>query len=316
MNTVNAIEALRYSIDKELIPLIGNKCALYDVPYYKNIGDILIWEGELSFLKKNNIEILDMADYHTYTKRIFSKEVTILFQGGGNLGDLYHEHVDLLLRLVEDYPDNRIIVFSQTIKYYDNGSFLKDFSILSAHKDLHVVARDYKSLEAIKNIKNIHAHVLPDMAFYIDIIKLRSKVNLNATKKLYIKRNDVEMSESYDDSTFDRVSDWPCFEKKIMYSTLRNTLYDRAFRFFPFLRPIIRESWKKYAYNTFREHMINEGLNFLSPYGTVMSERLHGCILAILLNRKVVVVNNSYGKNLDFYDAWLKKFDNVTMLNR
>ena len=47
-----------------------------------------------------------------------------------------------------------------------------------------------------------------------------------------------------------------------------------------------------------------------------MSECLHGCILAILLNRKVVVVNNSYGKNLDSYDAWLKKFDNVTMLNR
>lgn len=29
--------------------VIGRKCILLDVPYYHNIGDVLIWKGEMSF---------------------------------------------------------------------------------------------------------------------------------------------------------------------------------------------------------------------------------------------------------------------------
>ena len=69
MNNEEGIKELKSLISKTLLPLIGKQCVLYDVPFYKNIGDVLIWQGELSFLSENHIEILDFADYHTYVKK-------------------------------------------------------------------------------------------------------------------------------------------------------------------------------------------------------------------------------------------------------
>lgn len=49
MNNEEGIKELKSLISKTLLPLIGKQCVLYDVPFYKNIGDVLIWQGELSF---------------------------------------------------------------------------------------------------------------------------------------------------------------------------------------------------------------------------------------------------------------------------
>ena len=57
MNNEEGIKELKSLISKTLLPLIGKQCVLYDVPFYKNIGDVLIWQGELSFLSENHIEI-------------------------------------------------------------------------------------------------------------------------------------------------------------------------------------------------------------------------------------------------------------------
>ena len=51
MTCEEKIWELRQIIEEQLTPLINNDYVLYDLPYYSNIGDLLIWEGELSFLK-------------------------------------------------------------------------------------------------------------------------------------------------------------------------------------------------------------------------------------------------------------------------
>lgn len=313
MNNEEGIKVLKSLISKTLLPLIGKKCALYDVPFYKNIGDVLIWQGELSFLSENNIEILDFADYHTYVKKNLPVDVTIFFQGGGNIGDLYHEHVEMLLQLVRDFPKNRIIVFSQTVFYWDRDMLCHDFEVLRNHGNLFFCARDYNSYEIVKPFLKDKALVLPDMAFYIDKGFLSQWAKVESLDALYIRRNDIEAKPSTLVNSFNTITDWPCFEHKFKASNLVNTLYDRLFRYFPFMRCILRGIWKTYAHNHFRLLMIKDGVSFISPFRKVASERLHGCILSILLGKKVVVVNNSYGKNKSFYEAWLKNFDDVEL---
>lgn len=313
MNNIEGVKYLKGLISKTLLPLIGKKCVLYDVPFYKNIGDVLIWQGELSFLAENNIEILDYANYHTYVKKDISNDVTILFQGGGNIGDLYHEHTDMLLRLIKDFPNNRIIVFSQTVYYKNPELFEKDFNLIASHKDIYFCARDHSVLELIKPKLGNRAIALPDMAFCINEKKLNIWKKATVKQSLYIRRNDVEAGEVADTNGYTTVTDWPCFEKKFKCSIIGNTLFDRCYKYMPFAHKYIREPWKKYAYNTFRNLMIRDGVVFISPYKEVISERLHGCILSILLNKKVTVVNNSYGKNLNFYNSWLKDFDDVKL---
>lgn len=315
MNNKEGANRLNHIISETIGPLIGSKCALYDTPFYKNIGDVLIWQGELSFLEENNIDILDFADYHTYIYKGFSEDVTILFQGGGNIGDLYHEHTDMLLRLVDDYPNNRIIVFSQTVHYQDNNLFINDFKKLARHKDLFFCARDYEVYNRIKPIIGEKALCLPDMAFCINPNFLQQWALPEYDKYLYIKRNDVEAGKSGNISAYNKVSDWPCFETKFLWSNVGNTLFDRSFKYMPFFQSYIRDPWKSYAKNRFKNLMIKDGVEFISPFRNVTSERLHGCILSILLGKKVTVVNNSYGKNLNFYNSWLKDFENVSLLN-
>ena len=50
MDVQTKILQLRNNIAQSLKMVIGRKCILLDVPYYHNIGDVLIWKGEMSFL--------------------------------------------------------------------------------------------------------------------------------------------------------------------------------------------------------------------------------------------------------------------------
>ena len=313
MNSIEGIEKLKGQIYSALSPLVGERCALYDVPFYKNIGDVLIWQGELDFLEDNGVSIVDFADYHTYVPKALFEDVNILFQGGGNTGDLYREHTEFLLRLINDFPHNRIIVFSQTV-FYNNEDLLRHgFEQMASHSDLYFCARDKKSFDTIVPFLGDHAFLLPDLAFCISPAYLKQWQLPCTSGSLYIKRNDIEARISTIDESFDTISDWPCFEHKIMFSNIGNTLYDRTFRYLPFLRNSILNPWKEYAFMKFRPLMIKDGVEFISPYKKIVSERLHGCILSILLGKEVAVVNNSYGKNLAFYKTWLKEFDNVKL---
>ena len=60
--------------------------------------------------------------------------------------------------------------------------------------------------------------------------------------------------------------------------------------------------------------MLMEGVKFISPYKNVETERLHGCILSILLDKTIVLYDNSYGKNKSFYETWLSDLDSVKLL--
>ena len=52
----------------------------------------------------------------------------------------------------------------------------------------------------------------------------------------------------------------------------------------------------------------------LGAYKTIYTTRLHAAILGALLGKKVVFMDNSYGKNRGFYETWLKDCDAVKMM--
>lgn len=59
--------------------------------------------------------------------------------------------------------------------------------------------------------------------------------------------------------------------------------------------------------------MIKEGVEFISPYKEIETTRLHGCILSILLDKNIILCDNSYGKNRNFYDTWLNDIDTLSL---
>ncbi|MNF10991.1 putative pyruvyl transferase EpsO [compost metagenome] len=57
-----------------------------------------------------------------------------------------------------------------------------------------------------------------------------------------------------------------------------------------------------------------KGISFINKYDKVVTTRLHGLILSILLNKEVYMLDNSYGKCKRFHDVWLKDFTGIELL--
>ncbi len=107
MNFSGKVAFLRDLIVNTLTPLISDSYVLWDLPYYTNIGDILIWEGTENFLKQLSSQCISKCSYQTFSYKPLPKDTTILLQGGGNFGDLWRVHQEFRLKIVELYPDNK-----------------------------------------------------------------------------------------------------------------------------------------------------------------------------------------------------------------
>ena len=68
------IEFLQGLIEKTLISLIASDYWLLNVPYHGNVGDGLIWQGELDFLKKFSFKCKGSTSYESPIPSSIKKE--------------------------------------------------------------------------------------------------------------------------------------------------------------------------------------------------------------------------------------------------
>lgn len=312
MKATEKISQLKKIIAELLTPLINSDYVLLDVPYYTNIGDTLIWEGTREFLKTLPHKCLYTASVETYKYRPLPKNTVILLQGGGNFGDLWRRHQELRQTVIKSYPNNRIIILPQTVFYNNNSVFAEDAKILNSHKDLHICARDAKSLEYLKKALTCNLLLVPDMAFCISKRTLNKYRKEETEKALFLKRNDPELCEynfaSYIKETGEQLhtGDWPTMEQQFKTKNYLDKLLwhkERLGRI-----PDIYADW------IFRPHQVKKGIEFVSQYKKVYTTRLHVAILSVLLDKKIVFFDNSYGKNRSFYEIWLKDVEKLTFV--
>lgn len=168
MNFSGKVAFLRDLIVNTLTPLISDSYVLWDLPYYTNIGDILIWEGTENFLKQLSSQCISKCSYQTFSYKPLPKDTTILLQGGGNFGDLWRVHQEFRLKIVELYPDNKIIILPQSVHYQDTKILERDAELMGKHSNLTICVRDTKSWDILGSYfyKN-NLLLLPDMAFCI-----------------------------------------------------------------------------------------------------------------------------------------------------
>src|SRR5690606_22036230 len=147
MNARALKEKLHSIIESKLSPLIDHDYVYWDLPYYINVGDVLIWQGTRDFLSKISYKALDFGNPTTANFKDFSIETIILLQGGGNFGDIYGASQSFRKKVVEKYPNNKIIVLPQTIYFEDKANEEKDLLLFSKHENLYLCVRDQPSYE-------------------------------------------------------------------------------------------------------------------------------------------------------------------------
>lgn len=293
----------------EILGEVNSDYIFLDLPYYSNIGDTLIWKGTEEMLSKTHHKCLLRASCQTFQFQTIDESIVILLQGGGNWGDLYSPHNIFRKKVVESYPNNRIIILPQTIYYEGARNARADAAVFRKHKHLTICVRDKYSYRFLKTFRfGNDIRLMPDMAFCIDKEELTQMSLPSIHKDLIFKRIDKErtsvesymmLSENYD------VSDWPFYEEK-----------DEQMEHLEAL--IKEEKWSEadeYAVKVYMPQRVRTGVELISRYDKVISNRLHGAILAALLGKEVYIVDNSYGKNSQYYNAWLKDMPNVHLVS-
>lgn len=103
------------------------------------------------------------------------KDDVIFLHGGGNFGDLYRTEMKLRSHILRHFPNNKFIIFPQTINYRNTSLIETDLPDYTRIRDLTIMTRSAESFEFAKNkmFKNQTTKIIlvPDMAFMIGPIE-------------------------------------------------------------------------------------------------------------------------------------------------
>ena len=300
------IKELKEIIQSSLSPIINHNYILIDIPYHPNIGDILIWQGEMDFLSTLPYKCIRMSSNAWRGGNLNSSD-NILLHGGGNFGDLYREMQEYRLFITEKFPNNRIIMFPQSIWYNDSSLIKKDAKIFSKHPDLHLCARDQWSYDFLKKYFSNNIYLIPDLAFFIKEERFKNYINSSNTNKhlyFFIKNKEI--------------GDWPLYgQRNISWSIIHKLL--KISKTLWITSPKIGDNSMKiidqYCTSILMPKLVTRGIEWLSQYDTVTPTRLHGLILSVLLNKNITYIDNISGKLSAFANTWLSDLDNLSPYN-
>lgn len=311
MNRIDIKQQLQNVIEKQLLPLIDRDYYLLELPYYPNIGDTLIWQGELDFLRKVPFRCKGMHAIDTYHNPKIEEGSLILFQGGGNFGDIYNNHHDFKMDVMKNNPTCKFIFFPQTVWFENIENLHKCARFMSNYKAV-ICARDSSSYEILENNFSNEILLLPDMAFCIEMDYWTCKKKEGST--LLLERQDQELKKSKSIELLKNeikdlhVNDWPTMQHEITFMT-------------KVMQKIKSMKWTSgkvtdwFVYHIYRPYLIRTGIHFLNKYDTVYSTRLHAGILSILLDKECIFLDNSYGKNSSFYNTWLSNCNGINLMS-
>ncbi|MFB5761814.1 polysaccharide pyruvyl transferase family protein [Paenibacillus medicaginis] len=285
----------------EVVPP-GSEVIYADYPVYNNGGDLLIMKGTEKFFHDYNIKVRARYSEMNFPDKLSVPDNCIIIcQGGGNFGDLYANHQQMREKIVRCFPSHRIVVLPQTIHFENERKADMTAALFNNHPDLHLFVRDMRSYDfAMAKFHNCRVRLCPDMAHQLWPLQPASRP---AKDVLYFLRTDSEtfagqqhIDKEADDSN--RL-DW---ETLFTPSEVRGILYFQKFysldKKLGGLLPV-RSFWYKYT-----DYLMNRAINLFSSYREVRTSRLHGHILSCLLDMPNVVIDNSYGKNSQYYEVW------------
>lgn len=308
---VNLMKSLIKKHDRIVEIIAGKSIQYIDVPMYMNIGDHLIAHGTFKFFENNGITLKRASGIDWFRLSWIDDSDVLVFGGGGNFGDLYPKLHHARMRLVKEalVKGKTVIVLPQSLWYQNEENRIKDEMLVNAHPNFHLFTRDIQSFGIAKTIsKNVY--LTPDMAHHLyDDLSAFSKDIKPTSDVLYFLRKDKEISQSQ--LIAGKSYDWDDVLKMTdfadgMYQTFK--FYKRLWRFhLSFIDPKLN-LWREKSWR-----LVLTGAQLFSTSETIVTDRLHGMILAALLNRNVSILDNSYHKVSNYKNMWFDTDSTISL---
>lgn len=295
-----------------------NDVVFVDFPLYYNVGDLLILAGTINFFKNNSINVklyLSTSNFNDINiNKVITKNTTIICQGGGNFGDIYDIHQNLREDIVKKFPENRIIILPQTAFFNKNDNKEKSKKIFKEHNNVIMFARDEVTYKIFTEFTK-YTYLIPDMAheLYGDLPKSKKNKNI-----LYFLRKDVE-KRPIQAEIEETIKGYDCFDwddlisikdKRILSFIYRLIQINRILKLNS-LNNLIFKIWYKHAYS-----LVFKMSKVFSSYESIVTSRLHGHILSCLVDVPSSIIDNSYGKNTEYYKVWTKDLEITSVVDK
>ena len=280
---------------------------LLDYPNNTNVGDSLIWLGEIAYLESRGFTpsyVCDIKNYSaTQIKKVLNKNSIILMHGGGNFGTLWTEIHSFRLQVLRDFPHVPIVQLPQSIHFNDSAKITEIAEAIKKQGNYTLLARSQPSYLFAQKHFEAKIHLCPDMAFFIGPVDSQQKPIFD---RFILARTDHEKSSecltesiwSLQDITFE-IADWlhASWQERFLHKIEIHTYSLRKF-----LDPnnkLLLILWGQLSHLRFKR-----GVYLLSKGRVIVTDRLHAHVLSILLNKPHVVLDNIYGKIGNFYKTW------------
>lgn len=290
----------------QLIPADA-EIILLDYPNTTNVGDSLIWLGEIAYLKSRKLNIRYVCDVENYdllaVQKVLNKKSIVLMHGGGNFGTVWKKIHDFRLKVLRDLPGIPIIQLPQTIYFDDELKLAEMRGAIAKQGNYTLLARSQPSYEIAKKNFDTTIYLCPDMAFFIGHVPQNQPA---IVQRYILARTDIESSgelmkypvQLSADITYE-VDDWlePSLIERMLYRLEMHTTLLRKW-FDPSNLFLMR------AWNCLSNQRLKRGVRMLSRGQVVVTDRLHVHILSILLKKPHVLIDNNYGKLKVFYQTW------------
>ena len=289
----------------------GTQVALLDTPRHRNLGDSLIWLGELDYFDNLGLHVSyhsDLGRYNLSEVKDAGEDAVILLHGGGNLGDIYPLHEALRHRVVSDLPDRQIVVLPQTFHFRDPEKLAIAQKAYSKASDLTFLARDRTSLRLLQdNFPSNKVEYCPDLA-------LGANISANVSpghELLVLDRTD---GERLDHDHIAGSGDW-AWTMPNHFAYAAHIAIGALHRRLPASTQKLTASQNQRSNARILELNVTAALKQFSSAGFVATNRLHAHILATLLGIPNAVVDNNYGKISRIFDEYTGAFTTGTMVS-
>jgi pyruvyl transferase EpsI len=267
---------------------------------YGNLGDVAITYAQTKFIKSQfpNYEIIDFPISRTFQemknlKKICTKQDIITIVGGGNTGDMYDDIEYCRQFFIQQFPDNTIISFPQTIDFSNSISgqraLEKAINVYSNHKKLILCAREevsYKKYQ--KYFPNNKVFFLPDIV-----------LSLNEELPRF-KREGLTLSLRSDGEKRMDMSEQKLLEEKLKQK-YNIKYYDTHIN-------------KNNLSIEEREYELSNIWAYFKKSKVVVTDRLHGMIFCAITKTPCIAIDNSNRKVSGVYDAWLSNLGYIKMI--
>lgn len=299
------IGSLNGRIDTALAGLIpkDRPWALLDFPHAPNVGDSLIWLGQLAWFERHGYG----PPCYTCGNLTFSAERlrrvlgdgTIVLAGGGNFGDLYETHQEMREAVLRQFPDHRIVQLPQTIHFDSDTARAETEAKFAAHGRVTILARDEESL-ATARACGVDGRLCPDMAFCLGPLPWNPPGDGTI---LWMHRRDKEAADHgrakppEGTRLVDWIDDWNTVLIRFYLLLARQLRY----------RPMLRGPFQPLLsalYAPVARQRVERGVRTIGIGRYVITDRLHGHILAMLMGIPHAVLDNAYGKVRRFHECW------------